>query len=64
MFKTFGKLKDSQSVNKKGTGLGLNISQRIVASMGGEITIESEVKKGSKFKMFFYINVKNPEYRP
>lgn len=42
LFKTFGKLNDTQKINKNGTGLGLNISKRIVQSMGGEITVESE----------------------
>ena len=41
LFKSFGKLKDDQQINKKGCGLGLNISRRIVVSMNGSITVES-----------------------
>lgn len=33
----------------QGNGIGLNIVQRIVALAGGEITVESEVDKGSSF---------------
>ncbi|HSE84056.1 MAG TPA: ATP-binding protein [Thermodesulfobacteriota bacterium] len=35
----------------KGTGLGLSVSQRIVQTFGGEISVESEPGQGSSFKI-------------
>ncbi len=35
----------------KGTGLGLSISHGIVTTLGGKIEVESEIGKGSKFRI-------------
>jgi len=37
-----------------GTGLGLSISSRLCEMMGGDISVESEEKKGSTFKVNLY----------
>lgn len=37
----------------KGTGMGLSIVHGIIASYGGFVTCESEVKKGTVFNIFF-----------
>ena len=61
LFKYFSMLKDDHKINTKGTGLGLNITKRIVESMGGKITVESKVQKGTKFSMRVLIQIKNSD---
>ncbi|MDN5710560.1 MAG: HAMP domain-containing histidine kinase [Planococcus sp. (in: firmicutes)] len=41
------------SNKSKGTGLGLMVTYSILNQMGGEITVESEVGKGTKFTLEF-----------
>ena len=49
VFKDFSQVDDSTNRRYGGTGLGLAVSKNIVELLEGEIGLESEVKKGSKF---------------
>ena len=50
LFKAFEQGDSKVAIKYGGTGLGLAISQNIIIAMGGLITVESEVNKGSTFK--------------
>jgi signal transduction histidine kinase/DNA-binding NarL/FixJ family response regulator len=47
-----------------GTGLGLSICHRIVGSMGGEIIVESEVGKGTAFRVLLPATPERTPARP
>lgn len=53
LFGLFSQLDNSNSRSYEGSGLGLHISQRLVNLMGGQIKLESQEGKGSRFWFHF-----------
>lgn len=50
IFKPFEQIRSARNQSTGGTGLGLTISRSLAELMGGEITLNSEVGKGSTFE--------------
>lgn len=49
LFESFFQLDSKRNRNVEGTGLGLAISQRLLSLMNGNISVQSEYGKGSRF---------------
>lgn len=49
IFAAFQQIDTGLNRKYEGTGLGLSISQKLIRLMGGDITIESEIDKGTSF---------------
>jgi protein-histidine pros-kinase len=50
LFEAFAQV-DTPGAPREGTGLGLHLSQKLAHLLGGQITVTSEVGKGSTFHL-------------
>ncbi|MFB8792210.1 MAG: HAMP domain-containing sensor histidine kinase [Potamolinea sp.] len=52
VFERFWRAEKSRNQHTGGTGIGLAISQQLIALQGGEISVQSEIGKGSTFQFY------------
>lgn len=61
IFEEFGQIDGAIQARVKGTGLGLPLSQKLAALLGGTLTVESALGRGSTFTLA--VPVAHPEVR-
>lgn len=61
IFEPFSRAEDLRTSKIQGTGLGMAITQNIVHMMNGNITVESQPGKGSKFTVTIYLSLQDAQ---
>ena len=59
IFEPFSRAEDVRINKIQGTGLGMTIAKNIIQMMHGDIVVESEIGKGSKFVVTLYLELQN-----
>lgn len=63
LFVPFSRADDERVSKIQGTGLGMPIARNIIRMMNGDIIVESELNKGSTFKVSFALKIQDEEER-
>ncbi len=61
IFEPFSRAEDLRTSKIQGTGLGMAITQTIVHMMNGNVTVESQLGKGSKFTVTIYLRLQDAQ---
>lgn len=64
IFRPFERADDREIATIQGTGLGMAISHNIIRMMGGDIRVESEYGKGSRFTVYMPLRLQLHETAP
>ncbi|MFP4597885.1 MAG: response regulator [Persicimonas sp.] len=64
LFQAFTQADESTTRQYGGTGLGLTITKHFTEMMGGKLEVQSEVDKGSTFRIELPLNVEQPTSEP
>ncbi|WP_405294504.1 ATP-binding protein [Algibacter sp. Ld11] len=59
IFEEFAQADNNQNNNSEGFGLGLTISKKLAEILGGNLTLESELSKGSTFTLKIPVKLSN-----
>ncbi len=63
LFKPFTQADESIAIRFGGTGLGLSITQRLVEALGGSVSVDSELERGSRFTVRLPLLVRSSRIR-
>ncbi len=61
IFEPFSRAADSRVTKEQGTGLGMSITDNLVRMMNGNIKVESELGKGSRFTVTISLKLQDTE---
>ncbi len=59
LFEPFSRAADSRVAVQQGTGLGMSITRNIVSMMNGDIDVESELGRGTKFTVTIFLSLQD-----